>query len=192
MAKKKAQPRQRKREQTEPELIAELKGLMESAAALTPEPSAEPSIPPKKRLALLQKALSAKGASESLARIRELVPDDGSGAQEVVVYGYACILETNSACLSILFDRFNDHELAKIMSALESIGATSTLADFRELQTAFARAVGKGQERFDAAELVAEQAQTRGIHGRSDAHVQEMEHKLEEFCKEHLEELAAG
>jgi hypothetical protein len=195
MASKKAHPeprKPRKTEQTEAELMAELKGLMESAAALMAEPSTEPSMSPRKRLARLKKALSAKDAFESLVKIRELVPDEGVGAQQVVVYGFACILETSSACLSILFDRFDDDELAKIVAALESIGATSTLRDLRELQVVFARAVGKGHARLDAADRVARQARTRGVDGRSEAHGREMEQKLLEFCKQHLEELAAG
>jgi len=195
MASKKARSEPRKRrkpEQTEAELMAELKSLIESAAALMAEPSTQPSMSPKKRLARLKKALSAKDAFESLVKIRELVPDDGGGAQEVVVYGFACILETSSSGLSILFDRFDDDELAKITAALESIGATSTLRDLRELQAVFARAVRKGRDRFDASELAAGHSERRGIDGKSEAHAQEMQDRLLQFCKEHLEELAAS
>jgi hypothetical protein len=195
MASKKAHPEPRKRrktEQTEAELMAELKRLMESAAALMAEPSTRPRMSRTKRLARLKKALSAKDAFDSLTKIRELVPDEGVGAQQVVVYGFACLLETSSAGLSILFDRFDDDELAKIMAALESVGATSTLRDLRELQAVFARAVGEGRARFDASELAAGHSATRGIDGKSEAHAQEMQDRLLEFCKEHLEELAAG
>ena len=110
----------------------------------------------------------------------------------MVVYALACKLETNSACLSILFDRFGDEELERIRSSLERIGAARTLADLGELQALFQDSLAAGSDRLDAAELVQEQSNARGIDGRSEAHVEEMEKKLLQFCEAHLEELAAG
>jgi hypothetical protein len=144
------------------------------------------------RLAAMKKAFSAGTAFDALHEVRELVPDNGMGAQQAVVYGFACILEANSAGLSILFDRFEDDELEKIRSSLEAIGAIRTLADFRQLQGVFASAVAGGRDRLDASEWMAVQPESQRIDRESEAHVREMEQKLLEFCKTHVDELAAG
>ena len=144
----------------------------------------------KQRLAALKKALTSARALDALEKVRALIPDEGAGAQQVVVYGFACLLEANSAGLSILFDRFEDDELEQIGSSLEAIGALQTLAAFRKLQRAFASAVAGGRDRLDAAEWVAARSDSRRIDRDARAHVTEMEQKLLAFCKAHLEQLA--
>jgi hypothetical protein len=144
-----------------------------------------------RRLETLQKALAVDDTFDALTTIRELIADDGANEQEVVVYAYACILETSSAGLSILFDRFDDVELAKIDRSLESIGATQTLNELRGLTGAFRGLVAKGLKRLDAAETLVEQPDTQRVDRASDAHVEEMEQKLLEFCRQNVEALAA-
>ena len=140
------------------------------------------------RVAKLRKALS----SGQLEKVRELIPDKGKGAQEVLVYTYACILETNSAGLSILFDRFDDDELRTIHSSLESIGALGTLVALQELQKIFDERIVAGDDRLTASEFVNERPEARRIDREYEAQSKEMTHKLLEFCEKHLEELAAG
>ena len=146
----------------------------------------------KARLAKLQKALSSTGTFDALEKVRALIPDDGAGAHEVVVYGFACILETSSAGLSILFDRFDDDELGRIRGSLESIGATRTLTALRKLEKAFERALGKGKAREDAADSLTLLPDAQRVDRQSADHVDEMQRKLLEFCKAHVRELAAG
>ena len=145
----------------------------------------------KQRLAALKKALTSARALNALEKARALIPDDGAGAQQVVVYGFACLLEASSAGLSILFDRFDDDELERIGSSLEAIGALQTLAAFRKLQRAFVSAVVGGRDRFDAAEWIAARPESRRIDRDAKAHSTEIEEKLLAFCKAHVEQLAA-
>ena len=123
----------------------------------------------------MQRALSAG----DLARVRAQVPDEDAGnkAQQVVVYAHACVLETNSAGLSILFDRFSRAERRSMASALAAIKATATLRALRSLERAFARK--KAPE-------------TGSVDRRSDKLVAEMEARLLRFCEANVEELAAG
>ena len=110
--------------------------------------------------------------------MRVQVPDEGGNeTQQVVVYAYACILETNSAGLSILFDRFSRAERRSMASALAAIKATATLRALRSLERAFARE--KAPE-------------TRSVDRQSDKLVAEMEAGLLRFCEAHVVELAAG
>ena len=125
------------------------------------------------RLAKLERALSSSRIFDALEKVRGLVPDDGTGVQEVVVHAFACILETDSAGLSILFDRFDEDELRRVHASLESIGATRTLTALRKLE----KARPPGAQRIDR---------------QSGIQVEEMQQKLLVFCKAHVEELAAG
>jgi hypothetical protein len=144
-----------------------------------------------RRLAELQQALAVDEVFDALSKIRELIPDDGANEQEVVVYAFACILETSSAGMSILFDRFDDAELSKIDRSLEKIGATQALNDLRGLTTAFRGLVAKGMKRLDAAETLIEQPETQRMDRASDVQVEEMEQKLLEFCRQNVGALAA-
>lgn len=143
-------------------------------------------------VAALRTALQSVDPAEALAQLRALVPDDGEGAQQVIVYAYACILEVNSAGLSILFDRFEDDELAKCRAALEAIGAERTQADLRTLHALFVQALAEGRDRFAASEWVVEHPDTRSIDRQSDIHVSELESALLAYCDRHMEEIAAG
>lgn len=157
-----------KREPGPDQLFAEMMRLVESAGPEVARVRRAGIASRKVRLGKLEKALSSGTPFDALAKVRELVPDDGVGAQQVVVYGFACILETNSAGLSILFDRFDDDELRKLDASLERIGATRTLAALRAMR------------RLGAAKLDAQ----------SQVYVAEMEQRLLAFCKAHLPELA--
>ncbi|HEX7337246.1 MAG TPA: hypothetical protein VF252_08565 [Gemmatimonadales bacterium] len=188
MSQKKKRPKAAKRKADPNQLFAEMMQLVKSAGPPPGQPSAARRLSPKTRLARLKKAL---GSDDPLPNIRALIPDDGANAQAVVVHAFACILETGSAGLSVLVDRFEDDELAKIISSLEAIGARATLADLRQLRAALQRAVQAGQNRLDAAELVAEGPGKR-IDRHAELHVREMGERLLEFCRTRLEELAAG
>ena len=143
-------------------------------------------------VAAIRKALQSNGPAEALASVRALVPDDGEGPQQVVVYAYACILEVNSAGLSILFDRFEDDELAKCQAAVEAIGAERTQLDLRTLHALFARALAEGKDRFTASEWVAEHPDARAIDRQADLYVTELESALLTYCDRHVEEIAAS
>ena len=143
-------------------------------------------------VAAIRQALQTDDPAEALAAVRALVPDDGEGPQQVVVYAYACILEVNSAGLSILFDRFEDDELARCRAALEAIGAERTQADFRTLHALYAHALAEGKDRFSASEWVVEHPDARQIDRQSDLHVSEMESALLTYCGRHAEDIAAS
>ena len=154
------------------QLFAEMMGLVETGSALMTARAARPRAVQTTRLPLFKKALAAKKPSTALAKIRNLVPDDGKGAQGVFVHAHACILETNSGGLSILLDRFDRAELTRIAAALKSIGAATTLADLKALR--------------------AKRATAATVDRRHEIHVREMERKLLAFCKKHIAELAAA
>ena len=141
-------------------------------------------------VAAIRKALRSNEPAEALAAVRALVPDDGEGPQQVVVYAYACILEVNSAGLSILFDRFEDEELAKCHAAFEAIGAERTQADFRRLHALFAQALAEREDRFAASEWVVEHPNARPIDRQSDMYVSELESALLAYCDRHVDEIA--
>ena len=144
------------------------------------------------RLAKLSAALAQDDAFEALSKVRELLPDDGEGAQQTVVYGYAAVLEVNSSGLSVLFDRLDDEELWKCRAALDAIGAEHTLHAFDTLHPAFVKMIAAGTDRFEAAERLAAQPATRRLDREHQNHVGEMEQKLLAFCRTHVAELAAG
>ena len=145
-----------------------------------------------RRAAKLKAALAMDDPFEALSSVREELPDDGEGAQQVVVYGMASILEINSAGMSILFERFDEHELAKIRDALEAIGASATVRDFRALEGMFATALSSGRSRDDAAEWLSAEPDALAIDRRSDSHAAEVEQALLKYCRAHVDELAAG
>jgi hypothetical protein len=146
----------------------------------------------KRGLAALKKALGAPDAAEALANCRALIPDDGQGPQQVVVHAYACVLEVDSAGLSILFDRFDDDELARCQSALDAIGATGALTDFRTLHTMFRSALASGKDRVAASEWLTEQSEAKAIDRNHEMHAKELERRLLDYCAGHVDEIAAA
>ncbi|NJN64876.1 MAG: hypothetical protein HC882_08325 [Acidobacteria bacterium] len=139
------------------------------------------------RRSAIAKALAS---SSPLEEVRELVPDDGAGAQQVLVYGYAFILETSSGGLSIVFDRFDDDELARLGHALDAIHAPRAVAAFRSLEAVFRDALRSGADRFEAADTAAARASESGIDDESESFADEVEAALVEYCKAHLDDLA--
>jgi hypothetical protein len=146
-------------------------------------------MPPKKgnKLAVIRKALAS---SDPLGNVREAIAEENK-TQKVVVWAFACILETNSAGLTILFERFTLPEIARIERTLAEIGASRTLADLRALLEVFQMARDRGVPRFDASDALNESAIGRAANKRGQAQVAEMEAKLLEYCKAHEQELAA-
>ena len=198
---RKSKPKQPMLEETLPtmkrapeELFAEMDFLVNEASEEADEPSTKKRArkpgSPVSQHAKLKAAMAIRATFDALQKVRELLPDDGQGAQAVVIYGFACLLETNSAGLSILFDRFSDEELRKIRSALESIDAPRTLEAFCALQELFESAISKGESRFEAAQSLPEYPEGQRIDGASRVLTDELEEKLFAFCKTHLEELA--
>ena len=165
--------RRTRKEPTAEQLFAEMMGLVKSAGSRPGKARPAGKASQRTRLARLQKALASGSSIDALAKVRELIADDGVGAQQIFVYGFACMLETSSAGLSIVFDRFDAAELRKIGSSLEHIGATRTLTAFRRLQKSFERAAHKVDE-------------------QSRAYADEMEQKLLALAKAHVQDLAAG
>lgn len=140
------------------------------------------------RLKLIEAALRS---DDPLGNIREIIAEKNQ-QQQTVVWVFACILETGSAGLSIMFDRFSSAELAKLDRGLVEIGATETADDLRALRAAVDEAAESGKSREDAAESVSACAQGRAVDRKHEAHVKEMETKLLAYCEEHVGELAAG
>ena len=140
------------------------------------------------RLKLIEAALRS---DDPLGNIREIIAEKNQ-QQQTVVWVFACILETGSAGLSIMFDRFSPAELAKLDRGLVEIGATETADDLRALRAAVDEAAESGKSREDAAESVSASAQGRAVDRKHEAHVKEMETKLLAYCEEHVGELAAG
>ena len=149
-------------------LFSEMMGLVASAP---PPPvrrhkarAASPA-----RVAKLARALAR---SNPLPAVRRLIPDEGNAAQNVVVRAFACLLEADSAGLSILFDRFDARERKRLRASLEAIGATRTAADLDRLAKADAAA-------------------RRTIDRHRVRHVKEIETKLIRYCRNNLAALAA-
>jgi hypothetical protein len=135
--------------------------------------------PLDRRAARLRRVLERAGPIEDkLQQLRELLPAETGKAQQVLVWGYACMLEVNSAGLPMLFDRFSAAERRRIDRALEAIGARAT-------RRAFA---GLG-ERFRAGTLT--DALAKRATRQSAKQVREIESRLLEYCQAHLEELVA-
>lgn len=141
-----------------------------------------------RRLEVLRAALASK---DPLSAVRGAIEEDNPD-QQVVVWAYACILETNSAGLGIVFDRFEEPEVARIAKALEAIGASKTLSDLRVLQAAVAQGEASGLSRLDASEALEDQAEPRRIQRQFESQVAEMEACLLSYCRDHLDSLAAG
>lgn len=141
----------------------------------------------------LEKALNDPDTFEALSAARELVGDDGGGAAgEVLTYVYACVLEANSTGLSTLFDRFEDSELQRIRAALVAVEAVRTLEAFDLFNDAFTKAIAEGKDRLDASEEIAEQPQLRSLNLEYEQHCEEMERKLLEYCRAHIDQLAGA
>jgi 2-keto-4-pentenoate hydratase/2-oxohepta-3-ene-1,7-dioic acid hydratase in catechol pathway len=115
--------------------------------------------------------------------------DDGRPAGQTFRWAYACILETHSAHLSILFERFDGAERAQIAQALEQIGASQTLADLRALGAVFDAGVAAGLDPADASELLTEDRASVAIGRRYQEHVKEMEAALLDFCRRRVDDL---
>jgi hypothetical protein len=192
-SKAKRSNRKKKSSASTEDLWAEFKDLLKAASQYKPSPKksqTKSAVTPARRLKILERAL----AKSDLARIREEVPDEDTGndVQKVFVYAYACILETNSAGLSILFDRFTQRERRKIASALEAIGVGKALRDLRGLERAFAQARSRGKSAAQSAEWLSQRPATAQIDRQSARHVSEMETKLLRYCSTHLDELAGS
>jgi len=127
-------------------------------------------------------------SDDPLGEVGALV-DDGTTLGQVFKYAFACILETNSAELPIVFDRFDDGDLLHIENALEVIQATKTLEDYRTLKRAFDAAIASGLDRLDASDVVAGRPELAMLGRRYKAHVAEMERQLISFCRAHVGEL---
>jgi hypothetical protein len=147
--------------------------------------------PAHARLATIRKALASADAFSALTTIREAIAEE-NGAQKVVVWAHACILETSSAGLTILFDRFTLPEIGRIERALVRIGAARTASDLKGLRTVFERAVDGGRPALDAADDLNESELGKTMDKAYRAHVQEMETKLLAYCAQHAQELAGG
>jgi hypothetical protein len=141
----------------------------------------------RSRIAVVETALAS---SEPLAKVREVIAETNK-EQRVVVWAFACVLETHSAGLLILLDRFTGAELGRMEKALDAIGAKRTLADLRKLRRAFEAARHSGQSTDNAPEAVDRSALGRAIARTREAHVREVEERLLSFCKAHVAELAA-
>jgi len=140
---------------------------------------------PQDRRTRLDQALSS---ADPLGEVGPLV-DDSTRVGQVFKYACACILETNSAELPILFDRYEDADLRRIENALEAIHATQTLEDYRTLKQAFDAAIAAGSDRLDASDAVARRPELAVLGRRYKAHVAEMERQLISFCRAHVGEL---
>jgi hypothetical protein len=127
-------------------------------------------------------------SDDPLGEVGVLVDEDTKLGQ-VCRYAFACILETNSAELPILFDRFEDEELSHIENALEVIQATKTLEDYRTLKPAFEAAIARGSDLQDASDAVARKPELAALGSRYKAQVAEMERQLISFCRAHVGEL---
>ena len=141
-----------------------------------------------RQLTVLREALSSEDPVRS---IREAIAEDNA-EQQVVVFAFACILETNSAGLAILFDRFDASEVEHIANALSAIGANDTLSALRVMQAAVAEGEASGLSRLDASEALYDRAEIKELKRKNASHVAEMERCLLEYCRTHLERLAEG
>jgi|SoiMethySBSTD1v2_1073268.scaffolds.fasta_scaffold00492_38 hypothetical protein len=140
------------------------------------------------RLAQLERALRKK---DPLGELNLLV-NDKLEPGKTFAFAYACILETNSATLAILFDRFTRSQLDRTEKVLQKIGAIDTLADFRALRGPFDQSVAKGKPPNVASAALDEREELRAIARKYNAHTSEMEECLLAFAKSHVNELAAA
>src|SRR5262245_53324701 len=129
------------------------------------------------RLAQLERAL---GNRDPLGELNLLV-NDKLEPGKTFGFAYACILETNSATLAILFDRFTRSQLERTEKVLKKIGAIATLADFRALKGRFDQSIAKGMPSSEASAALDERKELRAIARKSAAHTSEMEERLLAF-----------
>jgi hypothetical protein len=141
--------------------------------------------PPQTRRLRLERALAS---DDPLGEVGALIREDTSAGQ-TFKWAFACVLETHSAELPILFDRYVDDDLRHIEEALEAIQATATLEDYRILKRAFDAAVSSGLDRLDASDAVANAPELAPVARRYKAHVAEMERQLVGFCRARVGEL---
>jgi hypothetical protein len=137
------------------------------------------------KVALIQEALASE---DPLASLREVIAEKNH-QQKVVVWVYAGILETNSAGLTILFERFTPPEIIQIERGLVEVGATQAASDLLALRRKFESAIDGGATRDHASEAVHESSIGKAANRRCEGHVEEMEAKLLEYCRAHVEEL---
>ena len=171
------------------DLFAEMMSLVKSAAPVLAKVTrgAKAKRGGPAQLARLKAALAS---DDPLPQILSLIPDDGQPERTVVIYAHGCMLETGSSGLSMVFDRYEDHELERMIDAVTQIRASRTKRDLQLLYQVFKRAIAGGADRIEAAEKVAQYAKRRKIDAASDAHVQELGDRLLRFCRTHVAELA--
>jgi hypothetical protein len=146
---------------------------------------------PEQRVAVLRRALEGTApVSDRLSTVRELLVSERNKPQQVVVWVHACILETNSAGLSILVDRFNRKEIARIDRALDTIGATVTRKALAQILARVERGLASGKTWTDASDAAHQRSPS--IARKSGQYVTEMERCLLTYCQDHVEKLAAG
>jgi hypothetical protein len=140
--------------------------------------------------AQLRRVRRALATKEPLVNVREAIAERNR-EQKVVVWAFACILETGAAGLPILLDRFTRAELGRIEAALEEIGARVAVKELRALRRAFEKARGAGKSRYVASDAVGGSRLGRAVTRRHATHVEEMEARLLAYCRQHVERLAA-
>jgi hypothetical protein len=130
----------------------------------------------------------ALASADPLGEVAALV-DESAAVGQVFKFAFACILETNSAELPILFDRFEGDDLRRVEQALETIEATKTLEDYRTLKRIFEAALASGVDPLDASGVVASRPEAAALGRRHKTHVAEMERQLVSFCRAHVGDL---
>jgi hypothetical protein len=140
--------------------------------------------PPNRR----QQLQTALDSGDPLGAVDAFI-DEGTPLGLTFKWAFACILETNSAELPILFDRYDDTQLRAVEDALEAIGAARTLEDYRTLKRAFDAALASGLDRPDASDAIAKRPELSALGRRYKDHAAEMEERLIAFCRAHVDEL---
>lgn len=126
-----------------------------------------------------------------LERIMDEI-DTGREPGQSFNYAHAFMLETYSATMSILFDRFEDDELDEMERGLELIGASQTLEDWREVRGAFDALVERGLDRFDASERIDGSGELQPILKRSADQAADVEARLLDFAKRNWSRLTGA
>jgi hypothetical protein len=96
---------------------------------------------------------------------------------------HAFMLETFSARMSMLFDRYEDDELDKMEAGLAAIGASEALADWRVVRAGFNETVAGGMDRYDASEEIDSRAELDPVLSRFAEHADEIEARLVAYAK---------
>jgi hypothetical protein len=149
-------------------LFADMMRLVASAPPRPRTKRKKPAVAAPAQITRLERALARK---RPLPAVRELIPDEGNREQMIVVRAFACLLETDSAGLSMVFDRFDARERKRMRAALEAIGARQTVSAF---------------DRISAADAAARRRIDRG----RARHVAEIETKLLGYCRRNIAALA--